>query len=172
MIDNPFVTIVRRLMGERPGMGSELIMPDRLGEVFAAVSGAAINVSQTVTIPDVSFWQGEIDFARTKAAGAAGVIIRAGQRTWIDSQFKVNWQKAKEAGLPRASYFFCSKYAKGKNQAVTYWDIVKNDVGEGFLCADYETGAWLDWNELYNFIYELQQKSGFPNHKVFIYRIS
>ena len=53
--------------------------------------------------PDVSFYQDSpttpqgIDFVRMNQA-ADFVIIRAGQNLWPDSDFKDNWQRAKQAG--------------------------------------------------------------------------
>ena len=59
--------LLRYLQGERPGMGSELIMPDRLGEKFAAVSlSPTIAIQEDVLIADVSFWQETIDFILMK----------------------------------------------------------------------------------------------------------
>ena len=72
--------------------------------------------------PDVSFYQDSpttpqgIDFIRMNQA-ADFVIIRAGQNLWPDSDFKENWQRAKQAGLPRGSYWFYDSRADPKQQA-------------------------------------------------------
>ena len=62
--------------------------------------------------PDVSFHQDDngtaqqIDFAKMRAAGAGFVIIRVGQNSWVDPDFRRNYQAAKDAGLPRGCYWF------------------------------------------------------------------
>src|SRR5690349_7631969 len=72
--------------------------------------------------PDVSFYQDDpetpqgIDFKRMKAS-AGYVIIRAGQNVWVDSDFKGNWLAAKQAGLPRGSYWFYDSRVEPKKQA-------------------------------------------------------
>lgn len=114
--------------------------------------------------------QKHIDFNKVRDIGkASAVVLKAGQHNFKDIAFDTGWKNAKLAGLRRASYFFTDYRSTGKEQANTYWNIVKSDIGEGFLCADYEAGTWSNWNELYNFIYELQQLSGFPNDKIWIY---
>lgn len=70
---------------------------------------------------DVSFWQGDIDFNKVKAAGIDFVIIRAGgatddpsenhpnvdpRRQGVDSRFEENYRKAKAAGLGVGVYWF------------------------------------------------------------------
>jgi len=104
-----------------------------------------------VVIPDVSFYQDDnntpngIDFNRMKAAGAAGVIIRAGQNTWKDSDFQINWQAAKAAGLPRGAYWFFDSRAEPGNQASLWHGLIGNDLPELGLWADFEEaygGTW------------------------------
>lgn len=114
--------------------------------------------------------QKHIDFNKVRDVGkASAIVLKAGQHNFKDVAFDTGWTNAKLAGLPRATYFFTDYRSTGKEQANKYWDIVKHDTGEGFLCADYETGTWSNWNELYNFISELQQLSGFQNDKIWIY---
>jgi lysozyme len=97
-----------------------------------------------VIILDVSFWQDDnntprgIDFNQMKANGASAVIIRAGQGNNIDSDFRVNWQAAKEAGLRRGSYWFLDAREGGNGQANLYKSLLANDPGEILPCVDYE----------------------------------
>ena len=59
--------------------------------------------------PDISFYQDDnetpqgVDFVKMRTV-TDWVIIRAGQNTWIDPDFKTNWTNAKAAGLRRGSY--------------------------------------------------------------------
>lgn len=112
--------------------------------------------------------QKHIDFNKMKEKANA-VIIKAGQRNYSDPAFEISWSNAKKAGLPRGSYWFCDKFDNPRNQARLYWSLMKNDLPEGILAADFENGSWLDLNNLYVFINELQQISGLPNNKIAVY---
>jgi GH25 family lysozyme M1 (1,4-beta-N-acetylmuramidase) len=109
------------------------------------------------------------DFQKMKDYGAKFVICKAGQYNFEDITFKVYYQKLKEVGLPRASYWFLDSRAEGKAQAQKYWDIIKDEPGEGPLVVDYEHGSGGDWRKLYDFVVEIQRLSGYPNHKIWIY---
>ena len=124
---------------------------------------------------DVSWYQDDnntpqgIDFERMKEVGTSFVIPKAGQLNYSDEDFRTNWEGAKRAGIPRGSYWFCDDSSNGVSQARKYWSLIKDDTGEGIHAADYENGSWTDWNQLYNFISEFQQLSGFPNERIAIY---
>lgn len=97
---------------------------------------------------DVSFYQDAnstpqgIDFRKMKAAGASFVVIRAGQNTWEDEDFKRNYAAAKEAGLPRGVYFFYDSRVPPEAQAVLCASLIAGDHPE--------IGVWLDLEENYN----------------------
>lgn len=125
---------------------------------------------------DISRWQDDpqtpltVDFNKMKKYGASFCVSKAGQYNFPDRDFSRNWKLSKEAGLARGSYWFCDKRSKGKTQAQAYWNILKENGYDGEMCfADYEGGAWSDWNELYNFMVEFQSLSGLPNHKIGVY---
>jgi lysozyme len=123
-----------------------------------------------VDVADVSFWQGDVDFDRMKSSGVRGVFIRAGQHTWVDKQFEANWQKAKNARLPRGSYWFYDSRVKPETQADLYSELVKGDDGELPLVADFEEtfrGKYVGWHNLYSFIARLQRN--IRNKPVWIY---
>ena len=50
---------------------------------------------QQVEFPDVSFWQGVIDWRKMGSA----VIIRAGQNVWVDTKFETNRTEAVARGM-------------------------------------------------------------------------
>jgi lysozyme len=60
-----------------------------------------------MTIPghDVSYYQGVIDFAKMKAAGAEFVFIKSTQGNYFDSKFKTN-HALSEGKIPRGPYHF------------------------------------------------------------------
>lgn len=112
--------------------------------------------------------QKHINFEQMKKKASA-CIIKVGQRNYSDPAFEISWKNAKQAGIPRGSYWFCDKFEKPKNQALMYWSLIKNDIPEGIVAVDFETGSWTDLNSLYVFINDLQQASGLPNEKIVIY---
>lgn len=103
-------------------------------------------------IPDVSFYQDDngtaigINFERMKAAGAVGVIIRAGQNFWNDPDFKINWAAAKAADLPRGTYWLYDSRNSPEAQAVIWRELVGDDLPE--------LGFWADLEESYNGTYK------------------
>jgi hypothetical protein len=124
---------------------------------------------------DVSFYQDvnatpqKIDFSKMYEYGASFAVIKAGQYTYADEDFADNWRNSKLAGIPRSAYWFCDKDDSGQAQARRFWNLVKNDQPEGMLFGDYEDGSWTTWNQLYNFLKELQNLSGYPSKRIGIY---
>ena len=118
--------------------------------------------------PDVSFYQDDnetpqgIDFLKMRKS-AGYVIIRAGQNTWVDSDFKVNWREAKLAGLPRGSYWFYDSRTEPKTQAELWVAQFGGDFGELPLFADFEEdyqGPYKGWKNWYTFLERLKQLIG------------
>ncbi len=116
--------------------------------------------------PDVSFYQDDpetpqgIDFKRMRAS-AAYVVIRAGQNVWVDSDFKGNWVAAKQAQLPRGSYWFYDSRAEPKKQAELWvQQFTGGDYGELPLFADFEEaygGPYKGWKNWVTFLDRLKQ---------------
>jgi lysozyme len=173
-----FTRLTRHLQGERRGMGSELKPPTPEQEALAAAlypdlfMGPSIVIQTLVQLADVSFWQGVIDFIKMKASGLAGVIIRAGQNTWEDTKFKINWALAKAAGLARGSYFFYDSRVDPSRQAELWWNLIKGDTGELVHVADFEEnygGAFGKVEHFKAFLQRFQELSGLPNDRIAIY---
>jgi GH25 family lysozyme M1 (1,4-beta-N-acetylmuramidase) len=129
---------------------------------------------QGIKGPDVSFYQGDprnsqfIDFQKMKDYGVNFVIIKAGQYTYVDPAFKVNWSGAKDVGIPRAAYWFLDYRDSGKIQAERFWSLLQADPGEGPLIVDFETGSGT-WGILYDFVVRLQTLSKYPANRIWIY---
>jgi len=87
---------------------------------------------------DISKWNGNWDAAKAKAAGAAFVFIKASQATFTDPLFKVNWQRAKDAGLLRGAYHYLDYTKPSRDQANYYADLLDADPGELDPVVDYE----------------------------------
>jgi GH25 family lysozyme M1 (1,4-beta-N-acetylmuramidase) len=172
------VSLVRYMRGERKGMGSELKPPTPEMEslVFLlhpeTIFAPTILIQTMVRLADVSFYQATIDFVVMKAAGLFGVIIRAGQRNWADSRFGENWRKAKEAGLPRGSYWFYDSREDPKKQAALWWSLLEGDTGELVHAADFEEsygGPYGTKAHFKEFLNEFQRLSGLPDGRIAIY---
>lgn len=123
-----------------------------------------------ILLTDVSFWQSDIDFHKMKSMGVQGTIIRTGQRFYGDVKFKQNWKFAKEANLPRGSYWFYDSRAKPELQSELYVSMFDGDFGEMNLWCDFEErykglyGGWNNWYIFMNRILELV-----PNAKLGFY---
>ena len=63
---------------------------------------------------DVSDWQGQIDWAKVKADGIVGAIIRYADGTTLDARFKENMENAKANGLHVGSYIFSRAKTKAE----------------------------------------------------------
>lgn len=119
---------------------------------------------------DVSFYQDnnstsqQIDFSKMKSYGADFVIIKSGQRNYLDPDFVYNWREAKAAGIPRAAYWFYDPRESPITQARLFWDSVKNDLPEGRLWVDLEFspawgGAYQGWENWKAMLEELKRVS-------------
>jgi GH25 family lysozyme M1 (1,4-beta-N-acetylmuramidase) len=134
-----------------------------------------MNYTPLTTIPDISFWQDnnttpqKVDFVKMKNA-TDEVIIRAGQRNWVDEDFIENWRLAKAAGLQRGSYWFYDSRESPQKQA----DIWKVSIGWDLP----ERGLWIDLEESYGGAWKGEAnwkrfaeavRAYFPNVKIGIY---
>jgi lysozyme len=67
---------------------------------------------------DISRYQGEVDFARLRAAGTHFVFIKATEGAdYVDPAFARNWAGARAAGLARAAYHFMWWCSSAEDQA-------------------------------------------------------
>ncbi len=92
----------------------------------------------TVDGIDISKWNGNWDAAKARAAGAVFVFIKASQATFTDPLFKVNWQRARDAGLLRGAYHYLDYTKPGRDQADYYASLLDADPGELPPVVDYE----------------------------------
>jgi GH25 family lysozyme M1 (1,4-beta-N-acetylmuramidase) len=129
---------------------------------------------------DISFYQADprknqfVDFQKMKdfrdpeGRGISFVIMKASQHNYADPAFAVNRAAARAVGLPRAFYHFLDYDADGKSQAQFYWNLIKDDPGEGPLIVDFEQGSG-GWERLWDFLVELQRISKYPADRIWIY---
>lgn len=92
---------------------------------------------------DVSQYQGNIDFAKVKAAGYTFVIIKAGYgrlASQKDPYFEKNYTNAKAAGLNVGAYWFsyAESPADAKNEAKAFIEVIKGKKFEYPVYYDVE----------------------------------
>ena len=82
--------------------------------------------AQTITGVDVSYWQGDVDWAAVKADGIGFAMLRLGYRGYgqagnlmLDEKFQQNAKNAVAAGLPVGVYFYsqATTVAEAKEEA-------------------------------------------------------
>lgn len=114
----------------------------------------------TIVGPDISFYDNNIetrkgiDFKKMLSVSYF-VIIRAGQNLWVDRDIDVNWHSAKQAGIPRGSYWFYDSRADPKRQAELWVQSLKGDLGELPMFLDLEDtyrGRYNSWRDWYVFL--------------------
>lgn len=118
---------------------------------------------------DVSNWQGEIDWAKVKAAGAEFAFIRLGYQTdfdgeyILDKRFTENIQGALAVDLPVGVYFYscANSIAQAKQQAE--WIAEQIQDYEVKLGVAYDWENWSDFNHAGVSFYTLNQSA-----KIFI----
>lgn len=110
---------------------------------------------------DLSSYQGEVDWAKLKAAGVAFVFVKATEgQTVIDPCFASNWAGAAKAGIPRGAYHVYRTATSGSTQAAHFMAQVQAQghpgelppvldletsiiQGENVTSADQEIVGWL-----------------------------
>src|SRR5688572_30439828 len=91
-------------------------------------------------IPDVSFWQGEIDYIIMSSKTDA-LIMRSGQRDWVDRQFGNNYSRSKSKGMIRGIYDFYDDTVSPR----THVDRIVNQIGTDLP----EMEMYIDWERSY-----------------------
>lgn len=164
-------SVIRYLQGERPGMsaGAQAIPPDSLPNELFELLFLGISIPTQVQLADVSFWQADIDFNAMRAAGVSGVIVRAGQRSWVDARFVENWGKARNAEIPRGSYWFYDSRDTPKNQAALWASLIVDDPGELVHACDLEEnygGSYGKATHIHDFVNYFQDLSRLPDDRI------
>ncbi len=78
---------------------------------------------------DVSAWQGDIDWAKARAAGTRFAFIKATEGgDHLDPKFLENWEGAKNAGIARSAYHFLYWCRPAHEQALWFMLNVPADA--------------------------------------------
>lgn len=101
---------------------------------------ASATVIQQKKLPDVSYYQGNINWD-VLASKTNAVIIRAGHGTIEDPQFRTNWAEAKKRGMYRGVYWFYDDPVSPGTQAAKLYEMIRFDPPE--------METWIDWETTY-----------------------
>lgn len=105
------------------------------GGLYGAIPGdnrphAAVDRARSMPIQgiDVARYQENVDFRTASAAGTRFVFMKATEgKDYLDPNFRVNWQRAREAGMPRGAYHFMTWCSLASEQAAWFVANVPND---------------------------------------------
>jgi GH25 family lysozyme M1 (1,4-beta-N-acetylmuramidase) len=121
---------------------------------------------------DLSIWSGFVDFNKAVAQGIKFSYTKGSQGLFTDRTFITNHTNAK-GKLKRGIYHFLDYRVDGDKQAVYFWNLVKNDIGELPLCVDFE---WQfsptppnAFRMLYDYLETLVRLSGLKRSDLAIY---
>jgi GH25 family lysozyme M1 (1,4-beta-N-acetylmuramidase) len=126
-------------------------------------------IPNEVQFPDVSFWQGEINWD-IMAANTKAVIIRIGQAKFVDVQFERNYAEAIKRGLKVGFYFFYDdRYSPGE-QAETVLNALAGKQIDMEVFIDWETSYGGQFKGLPNVVALMQAtEAGLPGVDVGMY---
>jgi GH25 family lysozyme M1 (1,4-beta-N-acetylmuramidase) len=94
-------------------------------------------IAQEVMFPDVSFYQGEVNFDIMSTKTEA-IILRVGQGKWKDEQFERNYLEAKRTRLLVGGYWFYDGRVSPGEQAALLISILQDKYFELELFIDWE----------------------------------
>jgi GH25 family lysozyme M1 (1,4-beta-N-acetylmuramidase) len=113
-------------------------------------------VTREVMFPDVSFYQGDIDY-ETMKAHTKTIIIRAGQNEWPDSRFERNYAEAKRVGLLVGAYWFYDDRVSPGEQADILIRLLRNKTLELEVYIDWENSYGGQYKGLQNVVAMMQR---------------
>jgi GH25 family lysozyme M1 (1,4-beta-N-acetylmuramidase) len=125
--------------------------------------------------PDISHYQGTVDWRAINASGASFAFVKASEGLHsADDQFAKNWAASRASGVPvRGAYHFGHPDEAAVQQASHFLSVVGNLSSGEFLVLDLETdggrsasevGQWCD-----EFLSAVTRGSGLPPSRVLIY---
>lgn len=106
-------------------------------------------ITRVVQFPDVSFYQGDINYT-IMCMETDAIILRAGQNTWTDSKFERNYTEARKCNKKIGVYWFYDGRASPGEQAELLLSLLAGKK------MDME--VFIDWEHNYGGRYE-----GLPN---------
>jgi lysozyme len=93
-------------------------------------------------IPDVSNFQGQVDWPAVLASGRVGGICKATEGLgYVDRTFSANWNTLGALGAIRGAYHFARPDNDPAGQAEKFLSVVKNWKADDLLVLDLEVGT-------------------------------
>lgn len=129
-----------------------------------------------ILLIDTSRWQNDpttaknVDYAKMKAKGCSGVIMKVGQGLGTDRDWKVNSKNANDAFLPVGGYWYYDNRVEPKRQAEAMAEALKGVTVQLGLWLDLEDrteGVYKGWKNWYVFLEKLKELV--PSQKIGIY---
>lgn len=140
-----------------------------LGGSTPAFPASAV-IQTAIKFNDISFYQLAANFETMRLAGSSGVILRAGQRNYVDSCYRKFHAAARIERFPVGSYWLYDSRAKPRDQARLWHDTIGNDTHVLLDWMDYEEnyrGPYRGWRHLYDFAEYCKEEM--PDRKFGIY---
>lgn len=105
------------------------------GGLYGAIPGdnrphAKVDRARSMPIQgiDVARYQENVDFQAARSAGIHFVFMKATEgKDYIDPNFRVNWERARDAGMPRGAYHFMTWCSLASEQAAWFVQNVPSD---------------------------------------------
>lgn len=97
-------------------------------------------ITRVVQFPDVSFYQGDINYS-IMCMQTEAIIIRAGQNLWPDDQFERNYLEAKKCGKKVGVYWFYDDRVDPGRQAALLLSLLDGKT--------FEMEVFIDWENSY-----------------------
>lgn len=119
---------------------------------------------------DISHYNGDINFAKVKAAGIQAAYIKATEgTTYVDNYLEINYKGAKNAGLKTGFYHFLVGTSSPETQARNFYNNIKDKQSDLKPVLDVEQGGFDVMDYTIRFIAEFKKLS---NMDVCIYTYS
>ena len=153
----------------KPESNTNSLINDLFGGTYWVMVVSGIIIPREVRFPDVSFWQGEINWDEFVKHTQA-VIIRVGQAKWVDVQFERNYAEAIKRGLKVGFYFFYDdRYSPGE-QAETLINALRGKRIDMEVFIDWENSYGGQFRGLPNVVAMMQTvETGLPAVRVGMY---
>lgn len=106
-----------------------------MGGLYNAIPGdnrphAKVDRARSMPIQgiDVARYQENVDFDRARAGGTHFVFMKATEgKDYVDPNFRANWERARDAGMPRGAYHFMTWCSLASEQAAWFTQNVPYD---------------------------------------------
>lgn len=120
------------------------------------------NIARVVQFPDVSFYQGNINYS-IMCMQTNAIILRAGQGIWEDEKFEINYIESRKCNKKIGVYWFCDGRYSPQQQAETLLPLLQGKKLDMEIYMDWEKNYGGGHEGLKNVValMELIEKAGY-----------